>query len=346
MQFPSSFDLFSDQPAVADTRRARRPGFTLIELLVVIAIIAILIALLLPAVQQAREAARRTQCKNNLKQIGLALHNYESTFGLFPMGDCTVNSGTGDIPQASTHAYILPYLEGGNSYKTFDFNRQINFASPEARVQIIPTYHCPSDPGPNIQTVANAGNAASANYMQCLGSHANQRPSARSQQHGAFFRNSSTRIAHITDGTSNTALFGEIKKGPNDTTSHVVVPVGDTRYYQVATRPTSAWTGNDYLVPPAACDSATTTAWVYRGLQYYRGMMVATYYTHTLTPNSFRDCINSTAVEGHAAARSYHTGGAHIVLADGSVRFASDSVDLGVWRAVGTISNNEVAGEF
>ncbi len=111
----------------------RRFGFTLIELLVVIAIIAILIALLLPAVQQAREAARRTQCKNNLKQIGLALHNYESTFTVFPPGDCSFNFGAGEVPQASTHAFILPYLDGGNQYSTFNFNVQVNGNAGEHR---------------------------------------------------------------------------------------------------------------------------------------------------------------------------------------------------------------------
>src|SRR5215813_4440096 len=100
-------------------------GFTLVELLVVIAIIGVLVALLLPAVQAAREASRRSQCQNNLKQIALSLHNYESTFGVFPPGDCSVNRGNGDIPQASTHAFMLPYLEGGNSYSTFDFNFQV-----------------------------------------------------------------------------------------------------------------------------------------------------------------------------------------------------------------------------
>jgi prepilin-type N-terminal cleavage/methylation domain-containing protein len=334
----------------------RRRGFTLIELLVVIAIIAILIALLLPAVQQAREAARRTQCKNNLKQIGLALHNYESTYNVFPMGDCSVNYGAGEVPQASVHAYLLPYLEGGNSYATFNFNVQVNgnANNTQARIQHIPSYHCPSDPGQNRYFIASLIDAASANYMQCLGSHANHAgyvvgttTQPRTAQHGMFSRNSKTRMADITDGTSNTAMFAEIKKGPNHTGSLLAVPAGDVKDFQVATNVTGTWTGNDLLTPPPACENRATTAWMYRGLQYYRGLLVATYYTHTLPPNARqRDCIISALWQGHLAARSYHIGGAQVCLADGSVRFASENIDIGVWRAVGSMGNGEVVGEF
>lgn len=335
-----------------------RRGFTLIELLVVIAIIAVLIALLLPAVQQAREAARRTQCENNLKQIGLALHNYESTHNALPMGDCSVNFGAGETPQASVHAYILPYLEGGNNYNTFNFNYQVNgnAANGQARIQVLPMFHCPSDPGAVRSVVAGLIDATSANYMQSLGSHANHAgyvvggtttPVPRTNLHGAFSRNHSTKFGQISDGLSNTAFFAEIKKGPNHTSSLLVVPAGDQRDSAVATYATGPWSGNDLVVSPAACDNRATSAWMYRGLQYYRGLLVATYYTHTLTPNSRRrDCVTTALYQGHMAARSYHTGGAHVLLGDGSVRFASDGVDGEVWRRVGSIADGLTIGEF
>jgi prepilin-type N-terminal cleavage/methylation domain-containing protein/prepilin-type processing-associated H-X9-DG protein len=340
------------------TRQSQKGGFTLIELLVVIAIIGVLVALLLPAVQQAREAARRTQCKNNLKQIGLALHNYESTFSTFPMGDCTVNPGIGEIPQASVHAYILPNLEAGNQYSTFNFDFQVNGngINTTARIQYIPSYHCPTDPGEKRHFIASLIDAASTNYMQCLGSHANHAGFVvagatlpKTERHGAFYRNSRTKIGDFTDGTSNTALFAEIKKGPNHTASLLAIPAGDPRDFSVATRVVTAtpWTGNDLLTPSADCEVRATTAWMYRGLQYYRGLLVATYYNHTLTPNAkLRDCVTNTLYQGHMAARSYHVGGVNVLLGDGSVRFASDNVDGNIWRAVGTTSNGEVLGEF
>jgi prepilin-type N-terminal cleavage/methylation domain-containing protein len=335
----------------------RNRAFTLIELLVVIAIIAVLIALLLPAVQQAREAARRTQCKNNLKQIGLALYNYESTFTSFPMGDCSVNFGSGEIPQTSVHAYLLPYIDGANNYGTFNFNVQVNGNSinTQARIQFIPSFHCPSDPGTKRTLVAGLIDAASANYMQCLGSHANQAgyivagvALPITSMHGAFSRNSATRIRDFTDGTSNTAIFAEIKKGPNGSPgSFLTVPAGDPKDFQVATDVVATWIGNDLLFPPADCENRATQAWAYRGLQYYRGLLVATYYNHTLTPNArLRDCVTNTLYQGHLAARSYHTGGVHTLLGDGSVRFASDNVDSNVWRSVGTLNNGEVVGDF
>jgi prepilin-type N-terminal cleavage/methylation domain-containing protein/prepilin-type processing-associated H-X9-DG protein len=330
----------------------RYRGFTLVELLVVIAIIGVLVALLLPAVQAAREASRRSKCQNSLKQICLALHNYESALGSFPPGDLSVNNGGGDIPQASTHAFILPFLEGGNQYSTFNFNFQVNGNNnnAQARVQVIPTYHCSSDPaGMKINNVSSLVQASAANYMQCLGSTALQRPTPAvpSQYHGVFFTQSAIRIAQIQDGTSNTSLFSEIRKGPNGPAATAVVSANDSRDYQVATNYSGTFSANDQIVYPAACDNRSTSAWLYRGLQYYRGLVVATYYTHTLTPNSrFRDCIMSTAVEGHMAARSYHPNGVNVGMADGSVRYATNSVDLTIWRGVSTINNGETVTDF
>jgi prepilin-type N-terminal cleavage/methylation domain-containing protein/prepilin-type processing-associated H-X9-DG protein len=330
----------------------RAAGFTLVELLVVIAIIGVLVALLLPAVQAAREASRRSKCQNSLKQICLSLHNYESTFGSFPPGDLSVNNGGGDIPQASTHAFILPFLEGGNSYSTFNFSFQVNGNNNNslARVQVIPVYHCSSDPaGAKINNVSSLVTASSANYMQSLGSTALQRPNPAfpTQYHGPFFTQSAVRMAQIQDGTSNTAMFSEIRKGPNGTGATAVVAAGDPRDYQVATSYSGTFSTNDLIVYPAACDNRSTSAWLYRGLQYYRGLIVATYYTHTMTPNSrFRDCMMSTAIEGHAAARSYHPNGVNVGMADGSVRFATSNVDATIWFGVGTINNGETATDF
>jgi len=175
------------------------------------------------------------------------------------------------------------------------------------------------------------------------------------KEHGMFFRNSKRRIADCTDGTSNTALFAEIRKGPNNTTSFLIIPAGDQRDFSVATNYASAFTAAEYLVPPSGCENRTINAWAYRGLQYYRGLIVATYYNHTLTPNAkLRDCITSAAptppqtgwFAGHVAARSYHTGMVGTCMADGSVRSVSDNIDLGVWRGVGSCQGGEVTGEF
>jgi type II secretory pathway pseudopilin PulG len=318
-------------------------------LLVVIAIIAVLIALLLPAVQQAREAARRSQCKNNLKQIGLALHNYESTHSSLPPGSLNPAAGVGS--NASTHPLLLPYLDQTGVFSVFNFSLDFNThaVNQTAREQVLAVLQCPSQPASPLLVLAAPqcpNGCGTTNYVQSLGNNANY-----ASNNGPFGRRFGAKFRDILDGLSNTALFGEIILGPSNGTSTTgSVPAGNPDYYKVATDlPFGTWdasaTGDTIAVP--ACDT-TANAYRYRGKQYYRGIVVATYYSHTLTPNSRRrDCIRGTGLDrGHLAARSYHVGGAHVLLADGAVKFASENVDEAVWRAVGSKEGGETGTEF
>lgn len=326
-------------------RHSLRDGFTLVELLVVIAIIGILIALLLPAVQAAREAARRSQCSNNLKQIGLALHNYESTFRTLPPGYIVSN-------RSSTHVHLLPYFEQSASYNLFDFKSDINSSASNqaARQQKIATFQCPSHPASPALVLSGTqcpDGCGLTNYVQSLGNNANY-----SSGNGPFGWERGAKFAEITDGLSNTALFAEILLGPASASPLTgVVAAGDPDDYRVATNlPYSTWdaSSNGDQIAAAECDNRAMTAYLYRGKQYYRGIVVTTFYSHTLTPNSIhRDCIRGTGLNaGHLAARSYHPGGAQVCLADGSVRFASNTITEDVWRAVGSKSDGDVVQDW
>ncbi len=326
-----------------------RSGFTLIELLVVIAIIAVLIALLLPAVQQAREAARRSQCRNNLKQIGLALHNYESSAKMLPAGTFNA-SGVGVSNNSSPIPMILPYMDKSAAFRVFDFNADINLSASNlaARQQNHPAFQCPSQTSvpafviAGTQCPAGCGNT---NYVQSLGNNANY-----ASNDGPFGRRYGARFAEIRDGLSSTGMFAEIRLGPSGgpTTANVTATSPD--YYDVATNlPFATWdasaTGDTIAVPQ--CDTEPN-AIMYRGKQYYRGVVVATYYSHTLPPNSRRrDCIRTSGFDrGHMATRSFHGGGSHIVMCDGAVRFASNTVNATVWGAVGSKAGRETIGDW
>ena len=323
----------------------QRRGFTLIELLVVIAIIAVLVALLLPAVQQAREAARRSQCKNNLKQFGLALHNYEETFTRLPPGYMAVNT-------ASTHTQILPYFDQAGAHNSFDFNTDINASvqNQAAREQKLGMFSCPSHPATPNFTLAGTqcpNGCGTTNYVQSLGNNANYATSD-----GPFGRNFGARFRDITDGLTNTGMFAEILMGPSDGTATTgVVAAGSPDDFKVATNlPFATWdasaTGDTIAVPE--CENRATSAYRYRGKQYYRGLVVTTFYSHTLTPNSpLRDCVRGTGVDrGHLATRSFHVGGSHFLLGDGSTKFVSDNVNATVWRSLGSKAGDEVIGEY
>ncbi|VTR94516.1 Prepilin-type N-terminal cleavage/methylation domain-containing protein OS=Singulisphaera acidiphila (strain ATCC BAA-1392 / DSM 18658 / VKM B-2454 / MOB10) GN=Sinac_4534 PE=4 SV=1: N_methyl_2: SBP_bac_10 [Gemmata massiliana] len=328
---------------------ARSRAFTLIELLVVIAIIAILIGLLLPAVQKVREAAARMKCQNNLKQLGLAAHNYESSFGTLPPGaGPTPTNNPAANSRASLQAVILAYVEQANVYNLFDLTQDVNAHAnnANARVQQVPFYLCPSDP-----SQATNGGAGKSNYFGSIGAQAYTAGSQSSPMGGLFyyipkngaqFNPQGFKITAITDGTSNTAMFAEIRRGNNTAGTF------DPQDVRLITFGNPAV---DDLVPPSNCGQNSGSFVRYAGLQYYRNLMATSLYTHTQVPNAKAgDCLDlglrsgdtGTLFAGHITARSAHTGGVNACMGDGSVRFVRDSISIETWRAMGTRANGDL----
>jgi len=332
--------------------RTKVRGFTLIELLVVIAIIAILIALLLPAVQQAREAARRTQCKNNLKQLGLALHNYHDTFNIFPPAHTRTqanNPGTGALTGwrgFSAHAMMLPYIEQTNLYNQLDFN--VYFDAPQnttARRTTISAYLCPSDtPYPGS---ADRGNNS---YPGCMGPSLGQYVGPIGYRDGVFGFDMLVRMRDITDGTANTIAFSEHLIGDNNNASY---RPGDVVR-------AIAWSGSTVYKPTqtdlnnygAACDGGKGNHHSHGGREWAIGMPAQTLFNTAGPPNwKFPTCQPCAGCgwmdsQGIFPARSRHVGGVQVTLADGSCRFISENIDLNTWQGLGSIRGEEVLGEF
>jgi len=313
--------------------RFRNRGFTLIELLVVIAIMTILIALLLPAVQQAREAAHRVQCRNNMKQLSLAMHDYHVTFGVFPFGF--------DEHETLWSAMILPQIEQSNLYSTLiwqeDGPGNWNWnGSPNEKAcgTLIPLFRCPSMAVK--EHFANEGipNRVPISYRACSSSNAASDDLAsipasvspkvalemQSGLDGMFYGCSSVRIRDIRDGTSNTIMIGESFTDPT------YVKDGQAMDYWAFGAPqTEGWD----CVPGDR-----------GGTEYSEGLGSC-----VVRINSRRDpSVHGVLME--MSFGSYHTGGAHFALADGSAGFISESVDMGIYRALGSIRGGEVVGEF
>jgi prepilin-type N-terminal cleavage/methylation domain-containing protein/prepilin-type processing-associated H-X9-DG protein len=310
-----------------------RRGFTLIELLVVIAVVAVLIALLMPAVQKAREAARRIQCNNNLKQIGLALHIYETNRSMFP-------AGRTNFPHLwSSLAQLLPYVEGSQQFNAINFSfPAIPIANPTptnlipvnttATATVIEVFLCPSDPtrrwnvnfGPtNYVGNAGTGTINGGSFRIDVGP---QKPE------GVFFDVQCVQLRDIVDGTSQTVAFSETTRGGGQNTTGPKPENVRTQFALIGSSATDT--------TEASC--AAASQWVGdRGSEWARGSFFMAAYNHYYPPNSrIPDCTNPGRAKAIGTARSWHDGGVHVLFCDGHVKFISENVDLTVWRAVAT----------
>jgi prepilin-type N-terminal cleavage/methylation domain-containing protein/prepilin-type processing-associated H-X9-DG protein len=345
----------------------RTHGFTLIELLVVIANIAVLIALLLPAVQAAREAARRMQCVNNLKQLGLAVHNYESTNGALPPQMVLTFTSAGAVGWKSTwsaSSRVMTYLEQAALYNAINYNNKVSDVSNATAVASqIKTFLCPSEVNqqPYVATSASTGLTSTygvSNYgwnvgtWYIFGGYASQAPTA-----GAIGSNLSRTFASFTDGLSNTLLASEVKTYTPAYHDCGTIPNGaptePTAYPDVPTVLASL-----YAAPTAGCKLATAppglpggghTHWS-NGNSFYDG------FTTALPPNT-RSPLGTVAPDGDMSSededdggptygavtsRSYHPGGVNALFGDGSVKFLKNSINWQTWRALGTVAGGEV----
>ena len=336
-------------------------GFTLIELLVVIAIIAILIALLLPAVQQAREAARRTQCKNNLKQLGLALHNYHDVFLTFPIQrGGTVSAGgnqKGNEGCLSAFVGLLPYIEqaplyttissnftnGGNTVGPFGPNPWEGWYTPWNTS--IAAFKCPSD--------IKINDLSTNNYRFCIGNtlQDNHERGVRAYGWGAnfdgmFYNGASNDIASLIDGTSNTIAMSEKGVGNVENDRDIVgriAVIGLTggNLQASATACLATKSGKGYAPGQAVVTQAEI------GSRWPDGRPYFTSFSTILPPNSPScEVANEDWNWGIWSASSRHTGIAQVLMADGAVKAVSDNIDTNTFRALGTKAGGEVIGEF
>ncbi len=318
-----------------------RRGFTLIELLVVIAIIAVLISLLLPAVQAAREAARRAQCVNNLKQLGIAVHNYHDVNGTLPLGRSLLPPFT-NLVAYSTHTLLLPFMEQTPLHASCNFNLAFSDAANTTLVAVaVTTFNCPSDSPERIP----AG-WAGTNYAVSEGPYLPWRwgrgdVSGANKDfpapNGAFFADYAFSMASFTDGTSNTAIMSEKVYG--DFNNGVSTEQSDL--YRPATA--AVLTLDEAVQVCLSLDSKNLSLQGIStsGAPWAWNRNAETIYRHVSGPNA-RSCMFPTGWRLFQSSSSKHPGGVNVLAGDGSVRFIKNSVSLATWRALGSRNGGEV----
>ena len=351
-------------------RRTR--GFTLIELLVVIAIIAVLIALLLPAVQAAREAARRTQCVNNLKQLGLGIMNYESSVGALPWGEAPHNIGSNNVP--SSLCLMLPYIEQQNLYNSCNFFHNgpgfwnsIDVSNKTVQITKLNVFLCPSDVSRIDMTSRFGGlTPGNANYQSNAGADAYSFLTGTSSPGGGGSTNNFSgpfasycplvKLANIIDGTSNTVAFSEVITGQgayaggydNLKPSSSFVAISSQASGAVAGSANAALDYSNCFNSPGI--SPTTVAAVSAGgfplgAAWWWGRSGQTRYNHVMPPNTFHcdfNSGNSDSDDDAVTATSRHPGGVNSLFMDGSVKFIKSSVNIGTWQALSTMAGGEI----
>lgn len=326
-------------------QRTKSPaaGFTLVELLVVIAIIGVLVALLLPAVQAAREAARRMSCSNNLRQMALATHNFENAHKLFP----TVGVNAGNLSITSQNAFsvqaqILPFVEAENLQDLIDFtqplmqgsggSQTINPLQQNAARTVVKIFLCPTDSFLPIYKSSNSAEWAGNNYMMNSGTGLPNWGFDKTDLDGLLWYGSTLDFGDVRDGASNTLLYSEAIRG-NDITTSGATPVDRNRQHV-------SFGGGPQALSDSKCGAPTRWGGS-RGSSWIWGREFNSAFNTYFPPNSKSpDCAENG--RGWFAARSFHPGGVVFSALDGSTHFASENIDLTVWRGLSTRSGREV----